>query len=558
MKPNQTKTSFSMKKLVSLLLIIGAMFTSASDVYAQCSPDPALTSDGIFPLVLTEACQNQAYSQVITINVPTDTTVTNPIPLTIPIDSIVLDSVVGLPPGFTFQCVPSTCSFPGGTSNCVLLSGTSTVADTFIIDIYTSVWVQVFGTPTVFPVPQLGYYELIVNPSPVDSVIVTPANCGASDGAATAYSSGLAPITYSWSNGDMTATSSNLAAGAYTVTVTDGNGCSETINVNINTGGNVPEINVDSITWVGCAGANSGGIYITAVGGTAPLTYSWSTGATTEDITGLAGGSYSVTVTDMLGCAVAQPITLTEPAQLVLTDAGSTEASCAGNSDAEVSVAVMGGQGPYIYSWTNNANTTGTLSAISAGTYEVSVTDDYGCMENIMLTATEPDSLKGNLAYNDETVLGATDGSASVTPSGGTAPYTYSWSSSSDSTSADSLAPGDYTVTVLDANGCAFFEAFTIAEGPVSIEDELTAGISELNVYPNPSQGIFTIDISLAKRTELSVRLMDINGRIVMQREVGNIQSWRETITVNNYATGIYQLIIDTPQGSASRRLLLN
>ncbi|MEZ4851635.1 MAG: T9SS type A sorting domain-containing protein [Bacteroidia bacterium] len=195
---------------------------------------------------------------------------------------------------------------------------------------------------------------------------------------------------------------------------------------------------------------------------------------------------------------------------------------------------------------------------MEGGTYGAAVTDALGCIEDLGFTIAEPDSLLGDLTVNNETTQGFEDGSASVVVSGGTAPYTYSWSNGSDSTSADSLAPGTHTVTILDANGCAYFESFTVTEGPVSIEDELNAGIQELAVFPNPNQGTFTIDISMNEFTDLRLRLMDMNGRVVMAKNAGRVQEWKETVSVGNYAAGIYQLIIDTPQGSASRRIIMN
>ncbi|MCB0840998.1 MAG: SprB repeat-containing protein, partial [Bacteroidetes bacterium] len=331
-----------MKKLSYLFLMLGLVFLGYNNLKAQCNPDPAYTTPGIYPTAIANGCLNELYSQVITIVVPTDTVVSG---FPIPIDSIVLDSVVNLPVGLTYQCVPPSCGFPGGTSNCILISGTPTLADTFVVDIYTTAWVTVFGNPVAFPVAQPGFYEMIIYPSPVDSVSITPASCGANDGMATVYASGPAPISYLWSNGDVTATSDNLAAGAYTVTVTNGENCSETVNVVINSSGLAPEVATDSITWSGCAGTNSGGIYISAVGGTAPLTYSWSNGATTEDIDGLAGGTYTVTVTDALGCATVEAIVLTEPAPLVLDDDNIMDVTCAGNADGSATVSVTGGQG---------------------------------------------------------------------------------------------------------------------------------------------------------------------------------------------------------------------
>lgn len=205
----------------------------------------------------------------------------------------------------------------------------------------------------------------------------TDATCGNPDGTATVTpTNGAAPYTYSWSNGATTATAIGLAAGSYTVTVTDANGCTGTLNATVVDLG-APSITAQSVD-VSCYDGTNGSIDITVTGGTPPYSFSWSNGATTEDLTGIPAGSYTGTVTDDAGCtAVGGPIVINEPDSIAPT-AAATDVSVAGGSDGSIDLTVTGGTAPYTYSWDNGA-TTEDISGLMAGTYVVTITDANGC-----------------------------------------------------------------------------------------------------------------------------------------------------------------------------------
>jgi PKD repeat protein len=215
----------------------------------------------------------------------------------------------------------------------------------------------------------------ITEPSEITIAFASqPSPCGQSAGSATATpAGGTGAYTYLWSSGDTTATATGLGAGSYDVTVFDANGCSSVGTVAVSNVG-APTGTVES-TNPTCFGDSDGAIDLTISGGTSPFTYQWSTGATTEDISGLPDGIYTVTVTSFDGCVLSQVVTLTAPDQLTTT-VGSTPEMVGADGTATVNPA--GGVPGYTYLW-SDGQTTQTATGLNAGTYTVTVTDVNGC-----------------------------------------------------------------------------------------------------------------------------------------------------------------------------------
>jgi hypothetical protein len=160
----------SMKKL---LLFVSACLIGGMTVQAQCTPDPQYTSAGIYPDSATNfapACVNEPYTQLITNVVPADTTVEllPGFPVTLPIEKIDVISVTGLPPGMTFTCNPTSCSYPGGTTGCAIIEGTCATAGTYNLTIELTAFVTGVGSQNF----TLDYYKIVVNPAPCSSANV--------------------------------------------------------------------------------------------------------------------------------------------------------------------------------------------------------------------------------------------------------------------------------------------------------------------------------------------------------------------------------------------------
>lgn len=201
----------------------------------------------------------------------------------------------------------------------------------------------------------------------------------------------------------------------------------------------------------------------------------------------------------------------------IVTATNSTTAGC-GLSDGTASVTTTG-SGPFTYLW-NNGDTTANITGLAVGDYIVVVTDVYsGCTETDTVTVINPNAPSASISGStNETCAGCNDGTASATASGGTPGYTYSWApSGGTAASASGLAPGVYTVTVTDAANCSSTATVTI-NAFNSIPDEI--GLYSTQVYPNPSNGEFTISGSIDYSGELKLELINMLGAVVFESVV--------------------------------------
>ena len=313
----------------------------------------------------------------------------------------------------------------------------------------------------------------------VANAVPTPAACnGAASGSVDlTVSGGTAPYTYLWSNGATTQDLTNVAAGTYTVTITDDEGCTQTASATV---GEASAIVANAVpTPAACNGAASGSVDLTVSGGTAPYTYLWSNGATTQDLTNVAAGTYTVTITDDEGCTQTASATVGE-ASAIVANAVPTPAACNGAASGSVDLTVSGGTAPYTYLWSNGA-TTQDLTNVAAGTYTVTITDDEGCTQTASATVGEASAIVANAVPTPAACNGAASGSVDLTVSGGTAPYTYLWSNGATTQDLTNVAAGTYTVTITDDEGCTQTASATVGEplvitlGLTSTEDKCTS-----------------------------------------------------------------------------------
>ena len=300
---------------------------------------------------------------------------------------------------------------------------------------------------------------------------------GSNTGSASVIPSGAAgPFTYSWSpSGGSSDTANNLSAGNYSVTITASNGCSIVKNFTITEPSSIV-ITPNPQTNVTCSGGNNGSASVSVTGGTGAYSYTWSpSGGNAATATGLSAGTYTVTVKDANSCTKTQSFTITEPNALSATTS-QTDVTCNGGSNGTATVNVTGGTGTYTYSWSPSGGTAATASGLPAGTYTVTVKDANLCQTTASVTITEPPVLTATVAKTDVLCNQANNGTATVTPSGGTGTYTYSWSpSGGTAATATGLSPNTYSVTVTDANGCSVTETVQITEpSALSLTDSHT------------------------------------------------------------------------------------
>ncbi|HTA83822.1 MAG TPA: T9SS type A sorting domain-containing protein [Bacteroidia bacterium] len=284
---------------------------------------------------------------------------------------------------------------------------------------------------------------------------------GANTGSATVVAaSGTTPYSYSWTpNGGTNATANNLAAGTYSVIVTDINGCAATASVNIT---QPPAITGSfNITNATC-GSSNGQVILTAGGGTPPYIYAWSSGSISDTASKLPAGLYQVTIEDSYKCSAQLPVTITSSNGPTVTP-NVTNVTCNGLSNGAINLTVTG-SGPFTYNWSKGIanscsavlkNTSQNLTNLAAGTYQVIVTDAGGCTAILSVTVSQPSALSMTATTTNASCL-ASNGSAGITVNGGTSPYVYSWNNAATTTSATmpGIAAGAYPVVVTDNSGC--------------------------------------------------------------------------------------------------------
>jgi len=303
---------------------------------------------------------------------------------------------------------------------------------------------------------------------PTIELLSTPADAscnGIADGAIDLSVVGGTPgYSFSWSNGETVQNLANIAAGTYTVTVADVNGCMEIETAIV---GEPPAILTGTaITNAGCAGATNGAIDLTVSGGTPGYSFEWSTGSTEEDLTDVAAGTYTVTITDAADCT--QTATAAVGQVTTLAAASSqTDVSCFGLFDGTAEVSASGGDPDYSYLWSTN-ETTASVSNLAAGTYTVTVTDNAGCSQTAEVSISEPPALTAGSVWQAQACQQSI-GTVTLTVAGGTPDYTFEWSTGASTQNLEDVAPEFYTVTVTDANGCTLESTNTVVQPPPAL-----------------------------------------------------------------------------------------
>ena len=276
--------------------------------------------------------------------------------------------------------------------------------------------------------------------------------CSGSASATISATGGTPPLTYQWSNGATGQSVAGLTEGVWFVTVTDGNGCKKDTSVTVSNGVTFVLTNVENAT---CDGVANGSATATITSGIGPLSYLWSDGQTTPTATGLAPGTYSVTVTGGAGCTDAATVEIEVETTLEL-ETSATAAGCASSSTGTATVdSVAGGTPPFSYLW-SNGQTGQTATGLAAGEHNVTVTDALGCEAIETVVVAQSGGLTIQALGSPATCHNTTDGGAQVTQvsSNAVPPLSYAWSNGATENFIESVLPGSYSVTVTDAQGC--------------------------------------------------------------------------------------------------------
>jgi SprB repeat len=364
-------------------------------------------------------------------------------------------------------------------------------------------------------------------------------------------SDGCGGYTYAWSSptaGSGTDTT-GLAPGAYTFTVTDYKGRSLVRQVVVPEG--QPATLSPSVEALVCGTGLGGSVSLSPSGGTAPFSYLWSTGDSTAVLSGLAGGSYSVTLSDAAGCTSTAMAEVSSSGGLVLQVSGQA-VSCFGLADGWYAASPLTGLSPFAYAWAHGPQDS-VATGLWAGDYGVTVTDALGCTAQYAFQMPEPDSLSFIVSQVSASGPANADGSLHAWQAqGGTPPYDYAWSNGPTMAFNPGLLPGLYTLTLSDQNGCtaAWTYALDWSSGTSS------PGAGAWLLYPNPTRGMALLKAPEGAGALRSADLVDAQGRAVgLPLEAAGEGLWE--LRLPGLPAGAYRLVLRGEGGAWGFSLVL-
>jgi hypothetical protein len=393
-------------------------------------------------------------------------------------------------------------------------------------------------------------FTTLVEPLTVTGIAVNNTCAYSCDGSVTTtVTGGVSPYTYLWTDGSTNASPVSLCGGVYTVTVTDAVMVTTTGTWTVSEPAEITAV-VD-VTNLTCYGSNDGVIAIASVtGGTSPYSYTWSNGATSQNLSGLAAGFYSCTITDAHQCTYEFTRTVMQPLNLSLSTFV-TDATCPGIADGTIELYINGGSYPYQVNW-NTSATTQNLSGLLPGTYSVTVTDDNGCIQtgswsvgvlnpicNTLAVAGVDSTVKCYNALNTIVVAGT--------------PNTYLVKSGGDVTFIAGVKISFLPGTRVLAGGYMHGKIYTnqwcneakLTE--VAAEAPDTPTVTEMmrfSIYPNPNNGHFTL-VQKGEKVydQVRVEFYSMNGH---RLSTETITGQKHEFTMDDLPSGIYFMKVIT------------
>jgi len=358
------------------------------------------------------------------------------------------------------------------------------------------------------------------------------------------------------------------------------------------------------VTDAGCSGHNDGQITVNPNEGYGPFTYNWSNGETTQTISGLNHGDYSVTVSDQSGCSATATTHITYHPPVSVSTQITNEILCNGDNDGEITATASDGQPAYNYNW-STGDTTPVISNLSPGDYTITASDQCGNDAIQTVTLTEPDSLDISLTGNLYNIGHKCMARVVAHGSGGTSPYTYYWYDINGNyiSSGSSIwldADNYYIIIIVDANNCSSgwyfyipgcnksanqnsnsnnnnvstpyeytnvdltYSNIQVVDGMIkgrrnsgSYDKELINELKnlgfeiepEINVFPNPANNNLTLKIAFPTDVNAQIILLNSIGQTVQRIGWSQTFSYKKTVDVSNLGTGIYYLMIKTDFG---------
>lgn len=348
---------------------------------------------------------------------------------------------------------------------------------------------------------------------------------------------GTQPYNFQWSNGYTNDSIIDLSADNYYVTVTDNNGCESVNNIIINEPDEL--LTLISTTDESCSGMSDGAANVNVMGGISPYTFLWSNSETTDSIINLTSGVYSITVTDSNGCVNISSDVI-NPAISVNINETITNIQCNGLNNGMISIAPSGGMSPYTIIW-SNSSTNNTISSLDVGNYSVTVTDNNNCFSVGNYNISQPAAISATIVKTPTTCDLSCNGTATITASGGTSPYSFYWSNGEITNPALSLCPGINTFTITDANAC----------NKVYNVQILTGATSSITGTVNYSGGLLPVNSAIVQLWKNSTN--NSSGKVKIA-EMNNINNG--IFTFSNLLSGTYFIKVKVIEQTSFPNLL--
>ncbi|MBI2258028.1 MAG: gliding motility-associated C-terminal domain-containing protein [Flavobacteriia bacterium] len=351
---------------------------------------------------------------------------------------------------------------------------------------------------------------------------------------------GTGTFDYQWDNGPTTQDINSLAAGTYSVTITDDNACELTESFTIDT----PDALVltETHTDVNCYGESTASIQVTSSGGTIPYDFLWSNNSISEDLTSIPEGNYQLTLTDANLCTQTISVTITQPDSALLLNTTVSDLMCFGDSIAWINLQVLGGTPTFTYLW-SNGETTQNLTQLQAGSYSVTVTDANGCVKTTNVDVSQISSPVSLSANSTPTCEGKSEGSVSVSAIGSSPPYTYIWNNGSTDSSQIGLSIGTYSVNVTDQAGCQSNISVSVAQ-PENNEGCIAIEMPNVFTPDNDGKNDFFGPVKAFNIKEYHVTITNRWGNSIYEAD-GYSPGWDGKSNGKEIHDGVYFYIVD-------------
>ena len=346
---------------------------------------------------------------------------------------------------------------------------------------------------------------------------------------------GAGMANYSWNDGQASQMASAIISGTFSVTIIDGNGCSDADTINVTA---IKVIASTTTTDATCGNSNGSATALVSAG-INPYSFLWSDGVTTNINTGLLAGLYDVTASDSYGCTAIASANVVNANGPQISSSTVTPNLCFGSSDGAIDITANGGATPYTYAW-NNGSTDMNISGLIAGNYDVIVSDTAGCSGYSVEVLTDPTMLTANTSDSSISCNGSSDGLLNAIPAGGIPGYAYLWNNGSTDISISGLATGDYSYTVTDGNGCIASTTVTLGEPSII---SLTAASSNASCNGASSGGAM---VSASGGTPTYMYMWN-NGSTVLNISGLIAGSYDVTVTDSNGCMDMASSIVTEP-----------